>query len=90
MEQFPSGARGLMLVDGSTLVEHNDVAEYDTKLRRDIQYIIHDRLETYDEIQKVESVKMLNEVDERIEAAKKTLRAEIDKVVNVDLVELDL
>ena len=51
--------------------------DYDVKLQRDLQYIIHDRLEFYDEIQKEESIKLLYEVDERIEAAKSILRKEI-------------
>lgn len=88
MPEQPEGARGLQLLDGNELVEQDDIAAYDEQLRRDLMYIIHDRLERYDDIQKDEGVRMLNEVDDRVDGAKDELRQDIQKVIDVDLANL--
>jgi len=89
MAQRPNAPKGLQFVSTSSLVEYEDFQAFDVKLRRDMMYNMHEQLEEYDEIQKDEAVKMLHEVDRRVEHAKAELRVDVQRVADVDLAEQD-
>lgn len=89
LSQYPMMPKGLQFVNTPELVEFSDFQALEAKLRRDMEYSFHQRLEEYDEIQKEEGIKMLQVAEDYVTAAKAELRVDIRRVIDVDLADLD-